>query len=671
MSIRNAHLLSALNPALEGRVRDFGELTGMLDQLAVVPDKALSARASSLRAKIDGFAAKITLVGQVKAGKSALANVLAAQPGLLPSDVNPWTSVVTTLHVNADRDEDDREISARFTFFGADEWDQLMVSGGRLGELAQRTGASDEMEQVQRQVAEMRAATEKRLGSYFEHLLGQSHDYGYIDNELMERYVCLGDGDDLGEFDSDAGRFADVTRSADIFLDIPSYALPMAICDTPGVNDTFMMREQITIRSLRGSEICVVVLSAHQALARTDMALMRLISSFDKRQTVIFVNRIDELQDPASQIPEIRASIAQTLVDHKFDGDVAVVCGSALWAEAALEEDLTILPPASIKALKNYINKTPALHRSVMSEAVWAASGLEELLGSLGQRIAEGASDRLYRQVSTAMRNLANETRAALASRQSGGAEAARLIASGHDPMQIIDEIVARNSARLDDATAKLRADLTRRMEKAEESFVKRATDTLIEHLEQHGEQGNWQYNPAGLRVLQRAAHSSFTRSLNKTLTEIYSETARNLEEVYRMLLGKDLEDFEIAPPNLPHVPPPVGLGKTIALDFQSTWWTRWWKRRKGFEAFAEEYGQLIRAEAQTIARDIDQTQAVTVITEARRIFDGFVDEHRSTLTQITREGAKAAQAMQLSSSSGTQAVVQEILKVLGEDEAA
>ena len=73
-------------------------------------------------------------------------------------------------------------------------------------------------------------------------------------------------------------------------------------------------------------------------------------------------------------------------------------------------------------------------------------------------------------------------------------------------------------------------------------------------------------------------------------------------------LLGADLEDFEIAAPNLPHVPPPVGLGKTIALDFQSTWWTRWWKRRKGFEAFAEEYGQLIRAEAQTIAQDIDQS---------------------------------------------------------------
>jgi hypothetical protein len=331
---------------------------------------------------------------------------------------------------------------------------------------------------------------------------------------------------------------------------------------------------------------------------------------------------------------------------------------------------LESLPPASLKALKAYINAKPEFHKPDMASAIWAASGLDELLNSLGERIAEGSSNRLYTQVSTAMRNLANETRAAMASRQNNGEQAAKLIAAGHDPLQIIDEVVGRNSRRLEETTTALRNDLTRRMEKAEESFVKRATETLIEHLQQHGEQGNWSYNPAGLRVLQRAANSSFTRALNRTLTDIFTETARNMEEVYRLLLGADLEDFEIAPPNLPHVPPPVGLGKTIALDFQSTWWNRWWKRRKGFEAFAEDYGRLIRAEAQSIAQDIDQSQAVTVIEDAKRIFDEFVSEHRQTLTQITREGARAAEAMELSRPSGTASVVNDILKALGEEAA-
>ena len=65
-----------------------------------------------------------------------------------------------------------------------------------------------------------------------------------------------------------------------------------------------MMREQITIRAIRDSRICVVVLSAHQALSSVDMALIRLISNIKSREVVIFVNRIDELSDPAKQIPE-------------------------------------------------------------------------------------------------------------------------------------------------------------------------------------------------------------------------------------------------------------------------------------------------------------------------------------------------------------------------------
>ncbi|MDH5528857.1 MAG: dynamin family protein, partial [Paracoccaceae bacterium] len=310
--VQNAHLLSAGNAAVEGATESFAKLSKRLDQLASVTDQRTAARAAALRGRLQEFAAKVTLVGQVKAGKSALTNVLAGSPGLLPSDVNPWTSVVTTLMINTKAPADTSSTDttkAQFTFFDKNEWSNLVIGGGRLGELAERAGASEEMQDIQKQIEAMRKATEKRLGKHFELLLGQSHSYGYVDTELMERYVCLGDDPDMGDVSAKTGRFADITKSADLYLDIPAYAMPIQLCDTPGVNDTFMMREQITIRSLRGSEICVVVLSAHQALTTTDMALMRIISTLDKRQTIIFVNRVDELSTPADQIPEIRDGI--------------------------------------------------------------------------------------------------------------------------------------------------------------------------------------------------------------------------------------------------------------------------------------------------------------------------------------------------------------------------
>ena len=95
-----------------------------------------------------------------------------------------------------------------------------------------------------------------------------------------------------------------------------------------------MMREQITVQAVRDSRLCVLVLSANQALSSVDMGLIRLISNLKSRNIVIYVNRIDELTAPAEQIPEIEKSIRQTLKDKQGPDDVEIVFGSAYWAGA-------------------------------------------------------------------------------------------------------------------------------------------------------------------------------------------------------------------------------------------------------------------------------------------------------------------------------------------------
>ncbi len=179
-----------------------------------------------------------------------------------------------------------------------------------------RAGADEELEKVRQQIAEMREKTKAAPGTQVRTAAGQKHSYAELSDELVQRYVCMGDDfEDLDE-DDQQGRFADITKSADLYLTAPSIPMPLCLRDTPGVNDTFMMREQITINALRDSRICVVVLSAHQALSSMDMGLIRLISNVKSREVVIFVNRIDELSDPGAQVPEIRDSILQTLADN-------------------------------------------------------------------------------------------------------------------------------------------------------------------------------------------------------------------------------------------------------------------------------------------------------------------------------------------------------------------
>ena len=197
---KNAHFLSAGNAAVAGQMAALGDLSVKLSELAVLSNRRAASRIAALQARINEYAAKITLVGQVKAGKSALTSVLVGIPGLMPSDVNPWTSVVTTLMINSRPAADGKdETKARFTFFDREEWARLVATGGRLGELTERAGTTEEMDAVRQQISAMRQATEKRLGRHFEMLLGQSHSYGYFDTELIERYVCLGDGPEQTE----------------------------------------------------------------------------------------------------------------------------------------------------------------------------------------------------------------------------------------------------------------------------------------------------------------------------------------------------------------------------------------------------------------------------------------------------------------------------------------
>ena len=623
----------------------FDGLAEKLNKLISVADQRTGARAEALKERLNEFSAKITLVGQVKAGKSALTNILSGQPGLLPSDVNPWTSVVTTIMVNSDPELDGlaEGTKAAFTFFDQSEWDNLVVGGGRLGELADRAGASEELVEIQQQIQKMRDATQERLGSHFEFLLGQNHSYGYVDTDLMERYVCFGDEDYKQEYNAKTGRFADITKSADLYIDVPQYKAPLRICDTPGVNDTFMMREQITIRSLRGSELCVVVLSAHQALTTIDMALMRIIATLDKRQIILFVNRIDELADPAEQIPEIHAGILETLKSQKIDESVPVVFGSALWAEAALMGDAGILPSSSQKSLTEFILGQPNLDHSGEFDPTiaWAASGIPELMNAIGQRVSEGSAKRLYERVRRNARNITNEARATVSTRRNSHetqVDAKLLEAS---PDKAIATVQSDFSQKVESLCSDLQNELIDRMDKAVSGFVKRATDSLIDHLGKYGEQGTWHYDPTGLRVLQRSAYVSFSRNVRSKVNKLMGELAGTIEAIYRSFISDDLTDFAIEAPEAPVVPPPVGLGKTIALDLQSSWWRRWWQKRRGFEAFANDYAHLIREEAQSVTDELVQTQVLSVLEQVRELVNTFVAEHKETIEQIVRHGGR------------------------------
>jgi hypothetical protein len=552
--------------------------------------------------------------------------------------VNPWTSVVTSLHLNAPLPAD--APTATFQFFSQGEWDHLVENGGRIGELSARAGADEELEKVRLQIAEMRDKTKARLGRKFELLLGQKHNYAEINDDLVQRYVCMGDDfEDLDEEDQQ-GRFADITKSADLYLEAKTVPMPLCLRDTPGVNDTFMMREQITINALRDSRICVVVLSAHQALSSMDMGLIRLSSNVKAREVIIFVNRIDELSNPADQVPEIRDSILQTLADHNGPENPQLIFGSAYWANIALAENLEDIVSDSADAMFNWAEASLDAETAGMgtNELVWHLSGVPQLFKALSERISEGPGAEILAASRKRALNLVGGVRAssALVSMRLGG-DAAKVMPKA-DLVAHLDKLDADNLKFLDDRLDIVFQQFGSRVDQSHKRFLDRALESLLQHLETNGEDEVWQYSPDGLRMLLRTSYQVMRRNVSSSCEQVFAAAASDLAETYRTAFAVDVENFTITPPAPPEIPAPVSLGQTLALDLQTSWWKGWWKRRKGYRAFASGFYDLIEAETAPIVDELKVRQSDDIRAMAVHELREFLTEQRGLLLDISNK---------------------------------
>ncbi len=599
-------------------------------------------KAAKLIKQLRAFEPSITMIGQIKSGKTSLVNAMVGRPELLPADVNPWTSVVTSLHLNAPLPAD--APTATFQFFSQGEWDHLVENGGRIGELSERAGADEELEKVRAQIAEMREKTKQRLGRKFELLLGQKHNYAELSDELVQRYVCMGDDFEDMEEDDQQGRFADITKSADLYLSADKIPMPICLRDTPGVNDTFMMREQITINALRDSRICVVVLSAHQALSSMDMGLIRLISNVKAREVVIFVNRIDELSNPGEQVPEIRDSILQTLADNNGPENPQVIFGSAYWANMALSEDLDDIVADSAEALFNWAEAALSSESAGMEtkELVWHLSGVPELYKALSERISEGPGAEILSASRKRALNLVGGVRtsnAVVSMRLDGDTVE---VMSGDKLTAHLQELEEQSMKALDERLDIAFQQFGSRVDQSHKRFLDRALESLLQHLEANGEEEIWQYSPDGLRMLLRTSYQVMRRNVTSTCQDVYGTAAAELANTYRSAFGVDVQNFTITPPAPPEIPAPVSLGQTIALDLQSSWWKGWWKRRKGYRAFASGFYDLIEAETAPIVDELKVRQADEIRARATTELREFNAEQRAILEDISSKSEVA-----------------------------
>ncbi len=353
----------------------------------------------NLRTRLDDWAARVAVIGQVKAGKSTFLNAFLHQHDFLPSDVNPWTSVVTNIRINMPNDP---VSGARFEFFDESDWQEIISGGSKIRKLTEQLLPGFDTELLRRQSEEMRERAERRLGKHYSTLLGSHHDYDFLTADLLKRYVCAGPGSDEGLSRESLGRYAALTKVANVYMRLPEFQVPTILTDTPGVNDPFLVRDEFTCRSLDKSDVFVVVLSAHQPLTDVDIALIRILAKQDSKDVLIFVNRIDELDNYNVEVPRVMNDVSRRLRTAIPDIDFTMVAGSGFMADLALRDDdeaVAMREALDTEELAHYLTSKYGKVPEDIRDRLHLASGLAEVKSALSTVIDNGVGRRQLGQL--------------------------------------------------------------------------------------------------------------------------------------------------------------------------------------------------------------------------------------------------------------------------------
>jgi signal recognition particle receptor subunit beta len=609
---------------------------------------------------------RIAVIGQVKAGKSSFINALIGRPGLLPADVNPWTTAITKLHFNCPNAPEGA--AAAFEFFDHDEWKMIAQGGGRIRELTERLVPGFTPDALSRHLDAMKRRAESRLGSEFGRLLGTTHTFSTLDHRILERYVCAGPSGGAVKADNGPGQYSDITKTADLYFKSNEFGFPTVLIDTPGTNDPFLVRDEITRRSLDGADLHVVVLTAQQPLSTADVTLLRMLRGLHKERIVVFVNRIDQLTILPDDAQLVAERVREGLRAEFPDIDIPIVVGSALWANAGLlipRTDLSSIFSPAFCAYARYVTGReidaataglPQIANDEVSRVLMACSGIPELNDRLSRAILNSDASRAIAHVSTNFRELArvgemstqdeidrlDQVMKIAANSLEAKKDEARKLEENASRAQQMSADLEKEILKLDrelNALAQTECDaLSGALTEAIEFFSRRECLRLGEVISHNKPVRSWRCDTAALRRLIEVEYlNRFRKIESRVLSPEYNIFLR-LRQSVAQILPDAFQGWELTlqPPPLTPLSLSV-LGRALVFDLDYPWWLAWWKGRLSKEDRLKELDRLIGREFLPIANALVDAarssltkQVAATLLSARVICSSLVDALRS-----------------------------------------
>jgi len=576
---------------------------------------------------------RVVVVGQIKSGKSSFINALVRQPFLLPADVTPWTTAITNLHFAK---KSPGNYSAAFHFFSEDEWRDLAEGGGPIRELTQRLDPDFDEASLSEHVQALKRRAGERLGSEFEALLGGNHYFEGVNRELLLHYVCSGDYS--GDAETPAfGKYAEITRTADLYLDTGPFAFPVTVTDTPGTNDPFLIRDEITRRSLKSADLFIVVLSARQPLSDSDLALMRLMHGLNKNRIVAFVNRIDDFSDVSYDLAEVLIYVEKKLQAEFPGSSIPVIAGSAAWANFALMPEPDVYGHILERRSFDYLtelglvqeeDRSPSAiadpaRRMRLCRGLLTASGLPAMYLAIADRMGASQAARSQLQIARCFREMAQASASSLRYEMEGLQDSRTATKRKQDELEEIEKrtvLLNEVAANVERSAKNIEHQLLRIIDEEMDALrhaLRTAVDehaaserqVLVETLQRGKAPRAWTHEGVELR---RTLADVFTKSFDRAVARVVDFQARLAPELHRLmgLVAPEMPNPAEPDTDALDIPLPsvAALSRFVALDLDRSWWSGFWKKRAPAVSYGDQIEALIKSEFQLVVDELVQT---------------------------------------------------------------
>ncbi|HYD15835.1 MAG TPA: dynamin family protein [Hyphomicrobium sp.] len=582
--------------------------------------------------QLNQLACRVAIVGQIKSGKSSFINAFIRTPKLLPTAVTPWTTSVTNLHF---RQAPPGGYAAVFRFMERDEWNDIAQGGGKIRELTERLVPGFEPELLQQQAQALSARARERLGSEFEQLLGQAHGFPTLDAETLQHYVCS------GEFSpkKHIGKYSDITKTADIYLQQGPFEFPCTLIDTPGTNDPFLIRDEITRRCLGSADVYVVVLTARQPLSDTDVALLRMMRGLNKDRIIVLINRIDDLTDLDGELNQVITFVRERLAAEFPGSSIPVVYGSAWWATQAVAFELDAVArilkrPSAGYLLRAGLVQPQELNSSSLSvpevrdrigQSLYVMSGLPAVYQAIDAMIGTTQPTFTLRQVTRSFAEMARACEsgarselqfllAAQASRQEA-ASSEETFAIYKKERDLLTEVAKNIEASAAGIEAQLAKIIYEEMERLRNTLMAtiefhagRERDVLIDTLSRGRSPKVWTHEGVELRRALAHDFRQIFETAAARLTSFHARVVPELHELMRSLVPQpDLAAPQGAEALAIPAPAVAPLSRMLVLDLDDSRWSVFWSRNTSAETSGAKIEELIRSEFKPVADELVQ----------------------------------------------------------------